>query len=340
LLNSSLAEPHRFEVRVVKDADRPMALLAIKRSDQIAFEVSILRLNRAFPPGLGATFLRFLIQELIFTAAKEGRVITRITEQHLPPNSAVALREHGFYPSNGEWIKINLRGAMTIETFSLSLHLLEGSAPWAKEQIRRSMSAIKEAVETQNSAMLVEAENALWPVKIKEASIPTYIVPIRPEWAMHLFDAGIGSQHLFGGNPHLVFKAENAYYRSAKPRVLQAPGRILWYVSKHTGKYQGTESIKACSSLTEVVIDKPKPLFTKFHRLGVYKWKDLLKIAKNDFQAQIMGFRFAKTELLARPIHKDELEKLWRQKFGKHFHVQCPVKISEELFFDIYSMSI
>ena len=339
LLNASLAEPHTIEVKVIKDVDRPMALQAIKRSDQITLEVPIFRMSRALAPGLEATFLRFLIQELMFTTAKEQRSITRITDQHLPPNSAIALRENGFSLSNGEWIKINLRGAMTIATLQSSLALLQGTAPWAKEPIERAMIAIDEAVKLQNSAIFLEAEDALWPLKIKEVNIPTYIVPIRPEWAMHLFDASIGSQHLFGGNPHLVFRGENAYYRSAKPRILQAPGRILWYVSKHIGKYQYTESIKACSNLTEVVVDKPKPLFTKFHRFGVYNWKDLLKVAKNDLQAEIMGFRFAKTELLTRPVHKNDLQKLWREKFGKHFHIQGPLKIPEDLFLDIYSMS-
>jgi len=65
-----------------------------------------------------------------------------------------------------------------------------------------------------------------------------------------------------------------------------------------------------------------------------------LKVAKNDFQSEIMGFRFAKTELLTRPIDKNDLQNLWRAKFGKHFHIQSPVKIPEDLFFDIYSMSI
>jgi hypothetical protein len=274
------------------------------------------------------------------TAAKEGRLITRITDQHLPPNSPLALKENGFHFSNGDWIKINLRGALTTEELFSSLALLRRTAGWAEEPIQRAIVAIAEAVDTQNFAMLLEAENALWPVKIREASMPTFIVPIRPEWAMHLFDASIGSQDLFGGNPHLVFRGENAYYRSAKPRILRAPGRILWYVSKHTGRYQDTESIKASSNLIEVITDKPKPLFTRFHRFGVYAWKDLLKVAKNDHQAEIMGFRFAKTELLSCPIHKGQLQEVWQVRFRKHFHIQSPIQIPEDLFFDIYLMGL
>jgi hypothetical protein len=187
--------------------------------------------------------------------------------------------------------------------------------------------------------MFLKIEKALWPVKITDASIPSFIVPIRPEWAMHLFDTGIGSQNLFGGNPHLVFRVENAYYRSSIPRVLDTPGRILWYVSKHTGKYQDTESIRACSYLDEVVIDRPKPLFTRFRRLGVYKWDDLFKLAKRDLETKIMGFRFTKTEMLARPINKKALQKVWREQLGKNFHIQSPIRIPPTVFFDLYSSS-
>jgi hypothetical protein len=75
--------------------------------------------------------------------------------------------------------------------------------------------------------MLLSIEKALPPLKITGASVRTFIVPILPEWAMHLFDTRIGSQYLFGGNPNLIFKVENAYYRNSSPRVLFAPGRIL-----------------------------------------------------------------------------------------------------------------
>ena len=138
----------------------------------------------------------------------------------------------------------------------------------------------------------------------------------------------------------MIFRVENAYYRNSTPRVLSAPGRVLWYVSRHTGKYQDTESIRACSYLDEVVIDRPKPLFTRFRRLGVYKWEDLFKLAKRDLETTIMGFRFTKTEILPRPINKKALQKVWHEQLGKNFHIQSPIKISERFFFELYSMSL
>ncbi len=36
------------------------------------------------------------------------------------------------------------------------------------------------------------------PAKITDADIPAFIVPVRAEWAMSLFDSEIASQDLFG----------------------------------------------------------------------------------------------------------------------------------------------
>jgi hypothetical protein len=105
--------------------------------------------------------------------------------------------------------------------------------------------------------ILLDAEKNLWPLKMKDLDSPAFIVPIRPEWAMHLFDADIASQDLFGGEPSLILNSENVYYRSSSPKILSAPGRILWYVSSGSSRYQGSMCIKACSYLDDVEIGKP-----------------------------------------------------------------------------------
>jgi GNAT superfamily N-acetyltransferase len=340
LLNSLLAAPHAAEVKVVKDADRPRALLAFNRAQQGELEVSVLRIDRDLSAGLGATLMRYLLQELILTSAKEDRVITRITDPYLTADFVDALIESGFSFFNGAWIKFNLAGVMTAEETLLRLSWLGSQFPWTKEYAQHLIAIIDSAVANRKSDRLLSAEKALWPVKLREVNLPAFIVPIWPEWAMHLFDPGIGSQDLFGGNPNLIFRVENAYYRTCTPRVVCAPARILWYVSKHTGKYQGTEAIKACSYLDDLVIDKPKILFTRFRRLGVFRWKDVFNLAKRDREKEIMGFRFTNTEVLARPIDKKTLQMIWRERWNKNFHIQCPIKIPEEMFYDLYSIGL
>ena len=193
LLNSLLADPHAIEVMVVKDADRPRALLAFKKSQKLELEVPIMRIDRGLSPGLASTLTRYLVQDLISTSAKQERTITRITDQYLPADSTDALSENGFSFSNGTWLKINLRGVMSAEDVLAKLSSLDSQAPWAKQHIRKIASMIETAVTATNIDMLLSVEKTLLPVKIKETSVPAFIIPIRPGWAMHLFDPGISA---------------------------------------------------------------------------------------------------------------------------------------------------
>jgi hypothetical protein len=149
----------------------------------------------------------------------------------------------------------------------------------------------------------------------------------------------MASQTLFGSKPNLIFQTENVYYRASRPKILTAPGRVLWYVSKSTGHYQGTMSIRACSYIDEVVIDKPKVLFSRFKRLGVYQWEDIYNVAHSDIEKEIMAFRFSNTELL-NPIHKDDLQQIWKEELGTNFHIQGPIRIPNKMFYRLYMTSI
>jgi len=121
--------------------------------------------------------------------------------------------------------------------------------------------------------------------KIVDIEIPSFIVPIRPKWAMHLFDEGLANQTLFGSSPELSFNRENVYYRAKHPKVVLAPARILWYVSKDK-RFPDSMHIRAYSYLDECIINKPRELFRRFRRLGVYKWGDVFKVAKNNINTK------------------------------------------------------
>ena len=120
--------------------------------------------------------------------------------------------------------------------------------------------SLKSAYKNRNRNELLQLEKVLWPAKITNLSLEAYVVPIRPQWALHLFDPSLANQDLFGSEPSRMFNIENAYYRSSKRKTLAAPARILWYVSKGNSKFQGTMAIRACSYLEEVIIDEPNPL--------------------------------------------------------------------------------
>ncbi|MDB4491723.1 N-acetyltransferase, partial [bacterium] len=105
---------------------------------------------------------------------------------------------------------------------------------------------------------------------------------------------------------------------------------VLWYVSRDTG--EGSMTIKACSQLEEVVVGKPKELFRRFQRLGVYEWRDVYAAAGNDISNDIVAFRFRMTEQFKNPISMDTLEKL-----GIRGPFMSPRRISDSQFAAIYS---
>ena len=69
----------------------------------------------------------------------------------------------------------------------------------------------------------------------------------------------------------------------------------------------GTMQVKATSRLREVVRGTPKELFSRFHRLGVYRWKDLMAAAKGNPNAQLTALRFSHTESFPHPLDSDLL---------------------------------
>jgi hypothetical protein len=193
-----------------------------------------------------------------------------------------------------------------------------------------ALNAINTAAKLRNSAACAVIERQLWPAKVIESDVPTFIVSIKPKWAQHFFDAELGSQLLFGLREELHLGVEGVYYRSAENNNLTVPGRVLWYVSKDTG--DGSMTIKACSQLEEVVVGKPKELFRRFQRLGVYEWPDIYEAAGKNISKDIVAFRFRMTERFQNPIGMDTLEAL-----GIRAPFMSPRKISDSQFASIYT---
>ena len=111
---------------------------------------------------------------------------------------------------------------------------------------------------------------------------------------------------------------------------MSVPGRVLWYVSKGCG--DGSMTVKACSQLEEVVVGKPKELFRRFQRLGVYEWRDVYAVAGNDISKEIVAFRFRMTERFKSPVSMETLESV-----GIRGPFMSPRKISETQFAFIYA---
>ena len=332
-----LADPHSYQLNIVGDADTTLGLIAYGRQENYILDIPLLRISEG---SLAPTLARHLIFNAIVTAATEKRHITRITDHYLSDEIIESLRENGFISADNSWIKLNLSLVATSQQLLSHLKLLGVRFVEISNYFAQLKQTLETAIHEKNTQTLLQVERALWPVKIIDAEIPTYIIPILPVWAMHLFDSNISTQDLFGADPNLILRLENIYYRSSSSKILSSPARILWYVSKGKSTYQGIQSIRAYSYLDEVFIDKPKVLYSRFKRFGVYKWKDVFEVTKHNIHKEIMAFRFGHTEMLPFPIPFKELQKIWREKTGKRLSLQSPVKIPSEQFWNFYKVGL
>lgn len=336
-LHLCLANPRIFETNIVRSVEHLLALIVHGRQSQQELEIPILRVVR---DPLSATLARHLVLHSVLVSSGEERVVNKITDPYLSNDVVDALREMGFVFTGDFWIKANLPVVEIVEGVVSRLSSLSIDFPQVSQYFKQIADALTMAYAVGNVQTMLQIERSLWPAKLADIDIPTFAVPIRPEWAMHLFDPHIASQDLFGGEPSLIFNVENVYYRSSRPKVLAAPARILWYVSRGRGKYQGTMAIRATSYLDEVVIGAPKPLFSQFRRLGVYRWEDVFSVARGRIDREIMAFRFSNTEVFSNPITRNELQEIWREEVGGRFHIQAPIAVPKERFFRIYKLGL
>lgn len=336
LLRSLLISPKETECLVAWSHLRePLGLLAYNLDKSNCLSV---KLFRVFPTHkLSTTILRYLVGFIMKKAISKGCKLIEIVDLQLSRNAKEALLKDYFFPSNNSWFRFVIPAYTTKEHVLTELTAIDAK----DETVRNKIADIKILLSSENalqsSINIWNLEAVLWPAKITGSNIPCYIVPIRPEWALHLFDENFANQDIFGAKIDLALSRESVYYRAAKNAAgISAPARILWYVSQKNSKHYGAGAVRAQSRLDEIVIGKPKDLFKQFRRLGIYEWEDVYATAKNNLNNEIMALRFSDTEMLNKPLPWDDVTKKL-EAAGIKTQLQSPCKIPERIFFSIIS---
>lgn len=317
--------------QLVMEENQPVGLIVYNKSKSSELEIPLLRVK---DNSLGGTLARYLIFHAIIISAQENRYFTRITDPYLEEIVVKAIQEDAFIKNKGEYIKVNIPVAETAFNLSKRLNdLAKFELEYQSNFCIKFAKTISQSESTKNSQTTLEIERFLWPAKIIDANLPTWIIPIKPFWAKDLFDEELANYWLFGSKTELALKRELVFYRSKgglKPGVI---GRIIWYVSNDKSfPYGTTKVIKACSRLDEVIVDKPEKLYRQFRNLGIYKLEDLIKITNNDPNEDIMAVRFSDTQVFTNTITLKELQDILK----KQITVQGPFKITPDQFAKIY----
>ncbi|MEH2124542.1 GNAT family N-acetyltransferase [Nostoc sp.] len=341
-LRHYLAEHEKFECIVVRESNKNLlALIVYGKQKKHELEIPIIRVGNH---NLSSTLARHIIFKSILKSAHEQRNFTRITDPYLEITITEAIQEDAFVKVSNGWVKANLS---VVKAFSqLSDYLTNLAFNFGDEynfisELANNINNENIVIDAQSS---VDIERFLFPAKITDSEIATFIIPIQPRWASYLFDEHLANQMLalpgFGSKAELAFNREAVYYRAIQnSRGLNAPCRILWYVSETQGEgrgkgFQYVGYIGACSYVDEVIIGKSKELYRRFQRLGVYNERDIEKI-QTDKNGNIMAIRFSDTELFNNHISFQELQQVLDKD---KLLLASPNKINNESFIKLYNL--
>lgn len=268
------------ETELLWSGTEPVALRILSHSSPRTLKVGLGRVASSvdFP-----LFGRFIVSDVIYQAIRRNLSMVQLEPFSLSPELVQGLSAMGFTECRDAYVRFCLTNC-----FDKDRALLEISALSPESlPIYENMSSLE--IEKRCSPM------------VSEANQNYYVIPIRPGYALNLFDRQQSSRDLFGGDQGVLLRWANVYYRSGNsPKLIQTPGRILWYVS-------GTKEIVAVSRLDEVVVDTPKELFKRFKRYGTLEWSDLYEMCKRDVSRNLMALRFSHTFPFQRRIPLKEI---------------------------------
>ena len=330
-LRDSLAVPDRNKGLVILAPDgTPQGLLAVGVAENET-TIQILRTTRGVT---GDVISRHLVWLAMQEALRLGHSVTRLVDKHIPPAAQGVLGVLGFRPADNGMVKLNGIHVRTTTDLAKALR----SMSWVYDD-HTWIDVTADGVDRGGSGLprqlAYELERATWPAKLLDTALPSYVVPIHPEWAAQLFYSQLAEQSLFGSDPKLMLRLENVYYRSVRPKRIQAPARVLWYVTASRER-PGTKCIAATSLIGDVVHGAAKEVFSRFKRYGVYKWEDVVKLSGGDPHGSIEAFRFGHTEPFDNPIELKRVQQLIRQAGGQELVLQSPSLVTSDIFRVIY----
>ncbi len=325
-VRSLISSPKNWSSSIVFDETlgKRLAFTVSGTHDEV-LEVPVLRVT---PGRLTFTLARQLAFGFRETARTSAAKAVRVTDPFCADLVRVALEGEGFVAADAGFVcpVVTARGSSTevLPAILESLSFVPGRVP---EPFAPSVQWIS----SMSNDATAELESRLWPLKVLDAPLANFLIPIRPTWAAALFDVDLSSATLFPRPTGLAIECEHAYYRSPRPATVFAPSRILWYVSG-AGRVRGAGAVRACSQLLEVEVGSTRDIYARYKHLGTYSYGDVASTAKD---GNVMALRFGKTERFGSAVPLDQLREIAKD----HDHnlvLQGPTRIDGEVFADVY----
>ena len=308
------------EIIVVETNNNPSIFYMLHKGKD---NYQYLELIRIIKDNISVTITHKIISNIVHCGVSEGYHSTIVNDDYIPDSVVDVLIEYGFYKTSNGWRKNHTTGLVYRKNLD------------ENELMRKLFGDKWDSITTLPDYHI---EKYLWPSKVISETIENYIIPIEAYWAKELFDEEYSSCDLFGADTFLIMNNENIYYRSARPAIVTDKSRVLWYV-KNSKLHQSSGAIRAISMLDYVDVGKPKDLFRKYNRYGVYKWNHIYTLAKNNIDNEIMAIKFKNTENFKVCIPFNDVNDILKSHGQNKNQFQSPVKIDQKSFEEIYFKS-
>ena len=310
-VDSLLADPTRDKLEVLWSDGDPIALRSIRYGPG---RVLTSTLGRVANSRADQSVQRFLISDLFGKAIRQNLEMVKFETSTLPASLILGLSDMGFTRTDDHFLR-----------FCFARHQ-------EREDTLKQISRLApEAVHLYRGMTSLDLERSCSPLS-SDAIQNHFLIPIRPHYALNLFDRSQSARDMFGGNPDVLLLWRNVYYRSASYRnTLKAPGRILWYVSRNP------KAIVAVSHLDKVVIDMPKELFRRFKKIGTLNSEDLYEMCGREPLRELMAIQFSHTFLFEKPVALDAVRKAFEED-DIGFNMQSPRRLQPSTFRKLFEL--
>ena len=309
-LGNAMTDPSAT-LEILRSEGQPIAFRVLTREGPECLDIALARTIRSEDQSF---FGRFLLADVIYKAIRDGFKMVSFESTAIPVGLTEGLAEMGFTESEGKFLRVCLPRDMDR---SATLRMIAGLSP--------------SSMNTYRAMSLAELETSCSPLAA-DARQNYLVIPIREGYAINLFDRQRSSRALIGGTPEVLLRWHHVYYRAGSlHKMIQAPARILWYVSGRP------KEIVAVSHLDEVVVGSPKNLFRRFKRYGTLDWNALCQMSNGDLSKPLMALRFSHTFPFLRCVSLDEMWKVFDEE-GIGRSIQAPRKISCTAFLKLFRL--
>jgi GNAT superfamily N-acetyltransferase len=305
LFRPALAAPRDHGFHVFRDADGRLLGALILAAGREHLEVKLMRVSTSGKlAGAVARQLAFLPRR----EAAERRLDRVLVTDPAPPEAVSEALRDEFYAQDGDGWSCEVRRGLV--------------------EVARDNGG-----EADSISMVADAERRHWPQKLVGGALPTFMLSIHPTYAAQLFESSLAEGTLFGRDLTLGLSREHVYYRGCGwDGGLRVPARLLWYVKG--SRQTGDGYLAATSTLLEVTKGRPRSLYQRFARFGVWSRQEVERAAGK--KPHVMALRFADTELLERRVDLHELRRIYDDAGLKFEAPQSPRRVPEHMFCLLY----